>query len=547
MPGPRVHLQPTDDLHRIRTRHRNDGSQGRSHEHLRVERLRHAGDGGRDAEVPRLCHGGLQRIRRNELRPEVHQHPQRGSDFPDAPRHPRHEEDPHRDHGPDRPASGRRPQRRAETVEVGVRQPRPRHADPLPAVPPGLQDDGVPLDSRGDAREALRRREGGRPEVRLHRERLGPSARAHLLSGMRRRRDQTVRIRHHGLVPRQGQQVQEVRIPARDFWPARTDREGEPVLQRALPPLSSRDTLIFGGPSSRVAKPHLEARIRPARPSDFAACARLCLASLRDLSRRNLLRFSRHALTTDPDGFHVAIVRGRIVCYAITILRGKTHFLAQFFGEPGMQSRGIGRQVLARAFDAPRPPRGTIRCVVASLDLRAQALYTKFGMLPRTIMYFVEGKPTQSADGIVELRQLGPAGVSTKQARDLAARFDRRLREARRDADQRYFVTVAKGSRFYEARAGGKAVGYVVVRGNGAIGPGGVHDSSLSGGLMSAAIAKAHENGMKTVSAWVPGLNGGALMAAFGAGLKVEFLTAWMAAKDIVRLESYLPSGGVLF
>ena len=311
--------------------------------------------------------------------------------------------------------------------------------------------------------------------------------------------------------------------------------------------MSSRDTLIFGGPSGPVAKPRLEARIRPARPGDFAACARLCLASLRDLSHRNLVRFFRHALTTDPDGFHVAIVRGRIVCYAITILRGKTHFLAQFFGKPGMQSRGIGRQVLARAFDAPRPPLGTVRCVVASLDLRAQALYTKFGMHPRTIMYFVEGKPTKSADGGVELRQLGPAGISTKRARDLAARFDRRLREARRDADQRYFVTVAKGSRFYEARAGGKAVGYVVVRGNGAIGPGGVHDPSLSAGLMSAAIAKAHENGMKTVSAWVPGLNGGALMAAFGAGLKVEFLTAWMAAKDIVRLESYLPSGGVLF
>src|SRR5439155_8513550 len=145
---------------------------------------------------------------------------------------------------------------------------------------------------------------------------------------------------------------------------------------------------------------------------------------------------------------------------------------------------------------APRPPRGTIRCVVASLDLRAQVLYTKFGMQPRTIIYFVEGKPTKSADGVVELRQLGPAGISPRRARDLAARFDRRLRGARRDADQRYFVTTVKGSRFFEARAGGRAVGYVVVRGNGAIGPGGVHDPSLTAGLMSAAISKAHENGI---------------------------------------------------
>src|SRR5438128_4762444 len=307
-----------------------------------------------------------------------------------------------------------------------------------------------------------------------------------------------------------------------------------------------------------MAEPRLEVRIRPARPRDFSACARLCLRSLRDLSRRqglrpptfparSLLPFLRHALATDPEGFHVAIVKGKIVCYAITILRGQTHFLAQFFGEPGMQSRGIGRQVLARAFDAPRPPRGTIRCVVASLDLRAQALYVKFGMLPRTTLYYVEGKPTKSTVGGVELRQLGPAGISTQRARDVAARFDRRLREARRDADQRYFVTTVKGSRFFEARAGGRAVGYVVIRGNGAIGPGGVRDPSLSAGLMSAAIAKARENGMKTVSAWVPGLNAGALSAAFEAGLKVEFLTAWMAAKDILRLDSYVPSGGALF
>src|SRR5947209_12377600 len=259
------------------------------------------------------------------------------------------------------------------------------------------------------------------------------------------------------------------------------------------------------------------------------------------------ITFFRHAFTTDPKGFQVGIVGGKVVCYAITILRGKTHFLAQFFALPGMQSRGVGRQVLTRAFAAPRPPRGTARCVVASLDLRAQALYAKFGMLPRTILYHVEGKPRKSTANGVELRQLGPTGTSTKRARDLAARFDRPLREARRDVDQRHFLTTVKGSRFFDARAGRKTVGYVVIQGNGAIGPGGVLDPSLSAALMSAAIAKAHEIGMKTVSAWVPGLNEGALTAAFEAGLKIECLTAWMAARDILRLESYLPSGGVLF
>lgn len=300
-------------------------------------------------------------------------------------------------------------------------------------------------------------------------------------------------------------------------------------------------------------------RIRAARPRDFPACARVCIRALRDLSRRsgqpppplraaNLVAFYRHAIATDPKGFQVGLLRGRVVCYGITILRGRTHFLAQFFALPGKQSHGIGRQVLAQAFEEPRPPRGTVRCVVASHDLRAQALYLKFGMLPRTVLYFVEGKPPKEAPATrIELRQVGPAGRFTKRAGGLAARFDRPLREVRRDVDVRYFFTVVKGTRMYEARRRGRTVGYVVIRGNGAIGPGGVLDAALSADLMAAALAKSREVGHKSVVAWIPGLNEGALRAAFAAGLRIDFLTTWMAARDIVRLASYIPSGGVLF
>ncbi len=257
----------------------------------------------------------------------------------------------------------------------------------------------------------------------------------------------------------------------------------------------------------------------------------------------------RHALATDPGGFQVALVGGRVVCYAITILRGRTHFLAQFFALPGMQSRGIGRQVLTRAFAEPRPPRGAVRCLVASLDLRAQALYLKFGMQPRTVMYFVGGRPEPpgAVQRQVELRQVGPTGRSTPRQRLLAARFDRALRGTTRDADQRFFLTVAPGSRFFEARVGGKTVGYLVLRGSGAIGPGGVAEGSLSEDLFAAAVAKARGLGMKRVFAWIPGLNAGALRAAFAAGLEVEFLTVWMASRDLGDLASYIPSGGVLF
>ena len=230
---------------------------------------------------------------------------------------------------------------------------------------------------------------------------------------------------------------------------------------------------------------------------------------------RDLLPFLRHALATDPKGFYVAVSRGKVVCYAITILREKTHFLAQFFALPGTQSRGIGRQVLTRAFEAPRPPRGATRCLVASLDLRAQSLYLKFGMSPRTIMYYLSGKPRAVPQGD--------------------------------ELELRLWFSSSKGTRCFEARLRGQTVGYILVRGNGVIGPGGVRDPRLSEPLMSAAIAKARDLGLKKVLVWVPGLNEGALRAAFAAGLKVEFLTVWMSSRDLGVLVSYIPSGGVLF
>ena len=258
----------------------------------------------------------------------------------------------------------------------------------------------------------------------------------------------------------------------------------------------------------------------------------------------------RHALATDPLGFQIAVSKRKILCIAITILRGKTHFLAMFFALPGKQSQGIGRKVLTRAFENPRSPRDATRCLVASLDLRAQALYLKFGMQPRTIVYHFEGKTTPQrgrAPDSLQLQQVGPTGQSTQQSREIAARFDRALREVRRDLDQRFFLAVSKNSRFFEARLTGRTVGYVVIRGNGIIGPAGVVDPSHSEALLTAAAEKAHVLGHKKISVWVPGLNKGAVRAAFTAGLKVNFLTVWMSARAIGNLEKYIPSGGLLF
>jgi GNAT superfamily N-acetyltransferase len=133
---------------------------------------------------------------------------------------------------------------------------------------------------------------------------------------------------------------------------------------------------------------------RQARRADMISCARVFVRSSRDLARRmgntppptrpaDVVPTLAHLQHTDPRGFHVAVKGERVVAFAATILRGNTHFLSMFWTLPGLQSQGVGRRVLARAFDGPRPPASAVRCVYASLDTRAQVLYLKFGMRPR--------------------------------------------------------------------------------------------------------------------------------------------------------------------
>ena len=227
----------------------------------------------------------------------------------------------------------------------------------------------------------------------------------------------------------------------------------------------------------------------------MAACARVSIRSGNDLSRRqgsvppplrlrDVVPSLAHLQKTDPKGFQVALRDGRVVAFASTILRGNTHFLSMFWALPALQSKGIGRRLLTRAFEAPRPPASAVRCVFASLDPRAQALYLKFGMYPRGMIYLLRGTPVRSPrpERTVELVPLGEAGTTTPQMLAVAARFDRVVRSARRDADIR-FVTTLPGARFFLVRARGLTLGYAVVNEKGRVGPACVLDPLYGDGL----------------------------------------------------------------
>ena len=287
-------------------------------------------------------------------------------------------------------------------------------------------------------------------------------------------------------------------------------------------------------------------------------CARVFLRSAADLARRqgntlpplrvrDMVPALAHLQSTDPKGFHVAVRGGRVVAFASTILRGNTHFLSMFWALPTLQNKGVGRRLLERAFDAPRPPASAVRCVYASLDPRAQALYLKFGMYPRGMFYLLRGAPKRSPrpKRSVTLVPVGETGKTSSKMLTIAARYDRIFRGARRDADIQ-FVTTLPGARFFLVQARGVNLGYAVVTEKGRVGPACVVDPRYSAGLAWALTEAARSMGAETMAIIVPGVNSGALQAFFEAGLRTEFFGAWMSAKPIGAFESYLPASGML-
>lgn len=312
-------------------------------------------------------------------------------------------------------------------------------------------------------------------------------------------------------------------------------------------------------PAERAPRARATAEIRRASEDDLAACARVFARSSVDLAARLgqttsppdtklIEKRLGHLLRTDPAGFHVLARRGRVVAFASTILRERVHFLSMFWALPGFQESGLGRELVRRAFDEPAAPRGTVRCVYASLDPRAQRLYLDLGLLPRTQVYVLGGapEPRERPALTVELAPLGEQGAATRRMLDVIGGFDRFVRGCRRDVDQRFELS-QPGTRAFVATSRGRPVGYVSLDGHGSIGPGAVRDSRFAAGLAWAALAMARDLGLESVRMRVPGLNGDALRVAFASKLRIALIGAWMAESGIGHLDRYLGTFGDLF
>jgi len=145
---------------------------------------------------------------------------------------------------------------------------------------------------------------------------------------------------------------------------------------------------------------------RRATPDDVVPCHELMWLSVTDLGRRQGTPLEGSATDWWPSSepLHRQLAQiaaewwvaeetgsGRLVGFARSIERDGLLELTEFFVRPDQQSRGVGKALLERAFPSGR---GTVRSIVATSDVRAQARYYAAGTVARFPIFTLAGVPS---------------------------------------------------------------------------------------------------------------------------------------------------------
>lgn len=156
-------------------------------------------------------------------------------------------------------------------------------------------------------------------------------------------------------------------------------------------------------------------------------------------------------LANTAEHFWVAAQHGEIIGYSRSCNNDGVRQLTELFVLPSVQTKGVGKELLARAF--PRDS-ARLRLIIASPAIPAQALYMRNGVYTHQTLYIFSRVPRQTtitSDLIIE-----PAPVSTV-ALPLFAEVDGAILGFQRDADHAWLLSDRQGWLY---RRQGKVVGY---------------------------------------------------------------------------------------
>ena len=280
--------------------------------------------------------------------------------------------------------------------------------------------------------------------------------------------------------------------------------------------------------------------VRPLESDDIDPVLDLSVEAFQDLNRRlgeppeppgpiaaGRVRM-RRLLDTDPGGCWVAERDGRVVGCSIGLIREGLWGLSLLVVSPEAQSSGVGRDLLARAWEYGRGARGWI--VLASRDPRALRSYARLGLHLHPALA-ARGRPR---------RVTAPPEVRPGRLDDLplTAEVDRAVRGAAHGDDLVALLESGGDMLVLPER------GYAVVR-DGAIRLLAARDEDGAVALLRACLAAA---GAREASVeWITSAQRWAVAPCLEAGLELRMdLGAVFLAGDVGPFAPYLPSGAYL-
>ncbi len=288
---------------------------------------------------------------------------------------------------------------------------------------------------------------------------------------------------------------------------------------------------------------------RPARAEELQRAQELVVRSINDLTERHgfgpmaTLRppdFQLFSLKDDPDGLWVAEADGEIVGFALSWVCGDLWFLAELFVAPGQQGRGVGNELLARAFAHASKAGATTRSLITfTFNVVSQGLYIRHGMSPRLPIYFV-GVARETLLPRLRGDKLRVTPIEPIASHlETVARLDLDSLGVSRDKHHRYLLkdSTMKGMFLHEA---GDCVGYAYVSASGHVGPMALAQPSAVDAAFRTALNLAAASGAEQVSAFLPGVSK-AIGIAVEHGMRIKFPMVLVSTRAFGDWTRYLP------
>lgn len=245
--------------------------------------------------------------------------------------------------------------------------------------------------------------------------------------------------------------------------------------------------------------------------------------------------FIEHLWRTAAENWIAVDDQGRAIGWAMSVQRGDMLELTHFFVDPGTQSKGLGRELLARAF--PRD-RARHRSIVATQDPRALSLYLRSGVRFATTVVDFEARPrrvTVDTDLVFEAVASGPAVI------DAIAGVEAAILGHRREVDAAFLLSIRPA---WLARRGENVVGFAFGCADELTGPIGALDPADIPALLAHVETEAADAGAANLYFSTPLDNDAAVRHLLGRGFRLDpFVVAVLADDRSMRFDRWIHTG----